>query len=88
MGLDLTYINPKAKDTTRNIAVGMLKHVSVGSKKKIGLRTYVEFELAIFDECHECTSDFLHEYFSDKFLFLGLLLRHEDMEDETVGQFI
>ena len=73
MGLDLTYINPKGrKIPTTNIAVGMAQTLKRRVEKEDWVAYLRGVELAIFDECHECTSDFLHEYFSDKCFVLGV----------------
>src|SRR5574344_453871 len=73
IGIDVAYINPKArKVATERVCCGMAQTL----RRRVEKEEWQEFmktvELVIIDECHETVSDFVHEFLALKCFVLGV----------------
>ena len=73
MGIDVAYINPKARKVPEaRVCCGMAQTL----RRRVEKEDWQEFlktvELVIIDECHETVSDFVHEFLAPKCFVLGV----------------
>lgn len=71
-GLDVNYISPKhRKVPTKNVSVGMAQTIRRRVEKPEWIEYLKSLELVIIDEAHAATSDYIHDYLSEKCFVLG-----------------
>lgn len=71
-GMDVYYINPSRRSVpTKNISVGMAQTLKRRIEKPEWEAYVRSLDLVIIDECHAATSDFIHNYLSNKCFVLG-----------------
>jgi superfamily II DNA or RNA helicase len=73
IGIDVAYINPKARKVPEaRVCCGMAQTL----RRRVEKEDWQEFlktvELVIIDECHETVSDFVHEFLAPKCFVLGV----------------
>ena len=72
-GLTVQYISPRMRSIpTANVCVGMAQTLRRRVEKEEWCEWLKTVEMLIIDEAHECVSDFIHEYMSDKCFVLGV----------------
>lgn len=73
MGLEVEYVNPKRRSLPSGSVVAAMSQTL---KRRVEKPEWVEwlrsFNLVIIDECHEQTSDFVHDYLSPRCYVMGV----------------
>lgn len=73
IGLKCDYISPRNRELPKNsMCLGMAQTIKRRVEKPEWREFLLTMDFVIIDECHECISDFIHDFLSDSTYILGV----------------